>query len=93
MLKRRIYQGLSAAALALAVGACKTPQLTQKAENRAVPVTYTGSTQGSVNTTGKVQWKQFFQDPNLVALIDTARRLQARAAVHYPRIHAVLPGE
>ncbi|MBX0290455.1 TolC family protein [Hymenobacter sp. HSC-4F20] len=72
MLKRRIYQGLSAAALALAVAACKTPQLTQKAESRAVPATYVGSLPDSTNTTGKVQWKQFFTDPNLVALIDTA---------------------
>lgn len=72
MLKRRITQGLSAAALALAVAACKTPQLTQKTESRVVPATYTGSLQDSTNTTGKVQWKQFFTDPNLVALIDTA---------------------
>ncbi|UOQ50724.1 TolC family protein [Hymenobacter cellulosivorans] len=71
MLKRRIYQGLSAAVLALAVGACKTPTLVQKNENRTVPASFTGSPTDSTNVT-RVPWREFFTDPNLVALIDTA---------------------
>jgi NodT family efflux transporter outer membrane factor (OMF) lipoprotein len=73
MLKRRFYQCLGAAALALAAGACKMPQLVQKNVSRSVPATYTGSPKDSVNT-ARVQWKAFFTDPNLTVLIDSALR-------------------
>ena len=72
MLKKRIYQGLTAASLALAVAGCKLPALTQRNVNRTVPATYAGSPADSTSNTGRTQWKQFFSDPNLVALIDTA---------------------
>ncbi|QIX60302.1 TolC family protein [Hymenobacter sp. BT18] len=72
MLKKRLYNYLGAAGLALAVGACKTPQLAVKKENRAVPVSFTGAAPDSASNTGKVRWREFFTDPNLVALIDTA---------------------
>ncbi|RZK24246.1 MAG: TolC family protein [Hymenobacter sp.] len=71
MLKRRIYQGLSAASLALAVAACKLPELAQRSINRATPATYAGSSTDSTNT-ARTRWKQFFTDPNLVSLIDSA---------------------
>jgi multidrug efflux system outer membrane protein len=78
MLKKRIYQALGAASLALAVGACKTPELVVKNENRNVPGSYStaapatsAGTLDSANT-GRVQWKQFFTDPNLQELIQTA---------------------
>ncbi|MCC3160119.1 efflux transporter outer membrane subunit [Hymenobacter sp. 15J16-1T3B] len=72
MLKKRIYQGLSAAALALAVGACKTPTLVQKTENRTIAGSYAGTPADSTSNSGKLRWREFFTDPNLVALIDTA---------------------
>ncbi|GAB3835489.1 TolC family protein [Hymenobacter jeollabukensis] len=72
MLKKRICQGLSAAALALAVGACKTPTLVQKTENRTIAGSYAGTTADSTSNVGKLRWREFFTDPNLVALIDTA---------------------
>ncbi|PJJ59498.1 TolC family protein [Hymenobacter chitinivorans] len=72
MLKKRIYQSLSAACLALAMGACKTPTLVQKNENRTVPATFTGAAADSTNNIARVTWKEFFTDPNLTALIDTA---------------------
>ncbi|UYZ60822.1 efflux transporter outer membrane subunit [Hymenobacter latericus] len=71
MLKKRIYQGLSAACLALAVGACKTPALVQQKENRAVPASYTGGAPDSTNS-ARARWQEFFTDPHLVGLIDTA---------------------
>jgi multidrug efflux system outer membrane protein len=71
MLKRRFYQCLSAAALSLAAASCKLPQLAERNVNRSVPATYTGSTQDSTNT-ARLRWKQFFTDPSLSALIDTA---------------------
>ena len=71
MLKRRIYKCLGAASLALAVGACATPNLVQKAVNRNVPTTYANTTSDSTNT-ARQRWQEFFTDPNLAALIDTA---------------------
>ena len=71
MLKRRIYQGLSVAGLALAMAACKTPELVQRNVNKSVPTSYTGGTPDSTNT-ARVRWKEFFTDPNLTALIDSA---------------------
>lgn len=71
MLKRRIYQGLGAACLALAVGACKLPQLAERNVRRSVPATYNNSPQDTLST-AKVRWQEFFTDPNLKALIDSA---------------------
>ena len=74
MLKKRIYQCLSAIGLTLAVGACKTPELVVKNESRNTPASYTttsAAVQDSANTT-RLQWEQFFTDPDLQALIATA---------------------
>ncbi|MBC6989710.1 TolC family protein [Hymenobacter sp. BT491] len=72
MLKRRIYQCLSAASLSLAVAACATPNLVQKTVNRRVPASYNNANAQDTASTAKLRWKQFFTDPNLAALIDTA---------------------
>ncbi|MCC3155303.1 efflux transporter outer membrane subunit [Hymenobacter sp. BT770] len=74
MLKKRIYQCLSAAGLALAVGACKTPELVVKNESRNTPASYSTATAASPDSANmaRVQWKQFFTDPNLKSLIETA---------------------
>ncbi len=73
MLKQRIYQGLTAAGLALAVAGCKLPTLVQRDVKRATPATYAaGSPADTTNTAAQVRWKQFFTDPDLTALIDTA---------------------
>ena len=71
MLKRRIYQCLGTAGLALAAAACKMPQLVTKNVSRSMPATYTSSPQDTIST-AKVRWQEFFTDPNLKALIDTA---------------------
>lgn len=73
MLKRRLNQVLGAAALSVAVAACQTPKLVQKTENRTVPTAYVGSSANdSTSNAGRVQWRAFFTDPNLVSLIDSA---------------------
>ncbi|GAB3312167.1 TolC family protein [Hymenobacter humi] len=74
MLKKRLYQCLGAAGLALAVGACKTPELVVKNESRNTPARYSTATAAAPDSANiaRVQWKQFFTDPNLQALIATA---------------------
>jgi len=69
MHKIRILKYIGIAAISLAVGAC-APIIVQKTENRNTPQSYKGSLD-TVNT-AKVKWKDFFKDPNLAQLIDTA---------------------
>ncbi len=54
----------------MALSACKTPSLVEKTVNTSLPASYNGS-QDSTNT-AKVPWKDYFTDPYLNALIDTA---------------------
>ncbi|GAB4019697.1 TolC family protein [Spirosoma koreense] len=70
MIKKRIVNGAGITLLALFSAACSVPRLVQKTENKSVPASYYDS-QDTTNT-GKTSWRQFFTDPNLVALIDTA---------------------
>ncbi|MFT4031079.1 MAG: TolC family protein [Siphonobacter sp.] len=66
----RIAQYLGITLLSLMYTACKVPSLVPKTENKKVPASYTTS-QDSTNT-AKLRWKEFYNDPYLVALIDTA---------------------
>lgn len=72
MLKRIIYICVGAASISLAVSSCKTPELTQKNVNDATPDTYTNGNQDTTNTAVALTWQEYFSDPNLHALIDTA---------------------
>lgn len=50
---------------------CKAPLITYKAENKSLPAAYNGTSKDSLNV-ARLQWKTYFADSNLVALIDTA---------------------
>jgi len=63
--------GAGLLALVLVTG-CKAPAIVEQAANTAVPAAY-GAGGDTVNTAA-VQWRNFFTDPNLVNLIDTALR-------------------
>lgn len=67
MYKSKIYGGLIAC---LIITSCKVPAIIEQAENRSVPVSF-GSGADTVNTAA-VQWRNFFTDPQLQQLIDTA---------------------
>ncbi|RYY92763.1 MAG: TolC family protein, partial [Chitinophagaceae bacterium] len=59
------------ALVALSVAGCKVPAIVQREPNRIVPAAYaTGGTDSS--STASLSWKQFFTDPYLQQLIDTA---------------------
>jgi len=49
---------------------CHVPLLVQKTENRSVAGTYANS--NDTTNTATLSWRNFFTDPNLVNLIDTA---------------------
>lgn len=69
MLKRIIYQCVVPAGVALSLSAC-APAIIQKTENRTVPASYNDSQ--DTTSVGNVRWKDFFTDPYLSSLIDTA---------------------
>ena len=72
MHKNRIFIYFGIISLSLIYTGCKLPaSLVQRNENKTVPVSYNNS-KDSVNNSAKTKWKDFFTDPNLVALIDTA---------------------
>lgn len=70
MFKKNLYKGLGLVLICAAYTACKLPEVAQRAENKNVPVSFNGS-QDTVSTAG-IQWRNFFTDPNLINLIDTA---------------------
>jgi len=75
MFKKLLYTclgrvGVPIACMTFAMTSCKTPALVGRTENRTVPTSY-NVIQDSVNT-GKLKWREFFTDPHLTALIDTA---------------------
>lgn len=63
------YQYVGVIFLSVIFSAC-APTIVSKKESTTVPVSYTNS-QDTTNT-AKVQWKDYFTDPYLNALIDTA---------------------
>lgn len=56
--------------ITIALSACKSLSIVEKTADKTVPESFQGS-KDTVNT-AKIRWKDFFTDPNLNALIDTA---------------------
>ncbi|WP_276133124.1 TolC family protein [Polluticoccus soli] len=70
MLSNVKYSCLALALLSLSYTACNIPEAVKKKENRSVPASYNHS-QDTTNS-AKLKWNEFFTDPYLDALIDTA---------------------
>lgn len=70
MFKNNLYKGLGLVLICAAYSACKLPEVAQRAENKNTPVSFNGS-QDTVSS-ASVQWRNFFTDPHLINLIDTA---------------------
>ncbi|WP_285547221.1 TolC family protein, partial [Dyadobacter frigoris] len=66
---KKAYQTLLAATL-LFLSGCKMMQPVQHASSIRTPGTFENQTDST--GIGAMQWKSFFKDPNLTALIDTA---------------------
>jgi NodT family efflux transporter outer membrane factor (OMF) lipoprotein len=67
---RPIYNLIGILIILFSVGGCKTIQNNVRSENKSVPVSYKNS-QDTMNL-AQVNWRSYFSDENLVALIDTA---------------------
>ncbi|WP_254089246.1 TolC family protein [Dawidia soli] len=71
--KIKLHSILATGCILFLVTACSLPpSLVHRSENKTTPASFTGS-QDTTNT-ARIQWRQYFTDPNLVALIDTALR-------------------
>lgn len=70
--KNKIGSWLIIAALAVSVTACKDLKIAFKTENKTTPGSYPGAVSKDSINTADIQWKDYFKDQNLVALIDTA---------------------
>lgn len=71
MFRKRSYQYLGIIVLLFTYEACKMPALTGRSANTALPANYNNTSADTVNT-AQVTWRDFFTDPYLNALIDTA---------------------
>ncbi|MFN3665885.1 MAG: TolC family protein, partial [Sediminibacterium sp.] len=67
---KRTFKYLFLVSTIVGFGACKVPAITSKEEDKTVPVSYTNS-QDTTNI-ARIPWRQYFTDPYLIALIDTA---------------------
>ena len=68
MFKKLITRCLGIAGISLTVAACVTPPVVERTANKTVPARYYESQ--DTTSTAKVQWKDFFTDPQLNDLID-----------------------
>jgi len=72
MENRKIISKLAVGLSLLLFSACSLPQnLVHRNENKIVPRQFSKEAGDSLNT-AKLKWKEFFTDPYLVALVDTA---------------------
>jgi len=72
MSRNRVVKLTGVICLSLMYSGCVIPAVVQKKENKNVPVTYKDA-QDTINT-AKIKWRDFFLDPYLISLIDTAFR-------------------
>ncbi len=71
MNKQRINKCLTVVAIALFVAGCKAPELMNRDANREVPTSFYENAPDSTNS-ARLSWRQYFTDPYLTALIDSA---------------------
>lgn len=75
MSTRKIINFSSLTCTFLLVASCSLPpSLVRRTENKKTPAGYKDQPQDSTSNTAQVKWNEFFTDPNLIALIDTALR-------------------
>ncbi|ACU62612.1 TolC family protein [Chitinophaga pinensis] len=70
MFKGKRYRYIVGGCIALGFTACSIPNAVEKTENKNTPASYNTSSD-TANIAG-IKWKEYFTDPYLAALIDTA---------------------
>ena len=70
MYTNKVMKFVGISCITIIFTACSTQPLVKKIEDKTIPASYINSLDS--NNTAKISWKDFFTDPNLIALIDTA---------------------
>lgn len=70
MCRKKNHRYVVIAGICLCFAACKLPSVVEKTENKTVPTGYQKSADSS--NAANMVWRNYFTDPNLIALIDTA---------------------
>ncbi|MXN93103.1 efflux transporter outer membrane subunit [Flavobacterium sp. Sd200] len=70
--KKRMNKYIAGALVALAFTACKLPEVAIKNEKQTVPGAYAAGATADTLNSATIKWKQYFKDPYLAAIIDTA---------------------
>ena len=70
MTKQLIHKCLALAIITLIVSGCKAPELLTKEANKEVPAGFYNSLDST--NSARLSWRQYFTDPYLTALIDSA---------------------
>jgi len=83
MMVIKIFKGLAPVLMLLAVG-CKTIQGPIKTESKVVPASFASATDST--TSAHISWKDYFSDPNLVGLIDSALKKNQEMNITYQEI-------
>jgi NodT family efflux transporter outer membrane factor (OMF) lipoprotein len=80
MMRTKIYKYIGIGGLIILYSACRVPTLVTKTENTSVSPTYNNQSQDSTNS-AKLKWKEYFTDPYLQALIDSALKNNQELAI------------
>lgn len=72
MIRQKIYRYVGIILLASSMGGCNIPSLVDKKGITPPPDKYSQGAEPDTVNIATIQWKEFFKDPYLVALIDTA---------------------
>ncbi|MFZ1806054.1 MAG: TolC family protein, partial [Cyclobacteriaceae bacterium] len=70
MMSRIIYRCISVVFMAWVFSACTTPVLVEKTADKTVPESF--ATSKDTTNSASINWTNYFADPNLSALIETA---------------------
>lgn len=70
MFKGKRYRYIVGGCIALGFTACSIPNAVEKTENKNTPASY--NTSSDSTNIASIKWKEYFTDPYLAALIDTA---------------------
>ncbi len=73
MRKKTMHKYVAAILLLVSIAGCKLFKEPIRTENKTVPSAYNGGTQDTTNS-ANINWRRYFSDPDLIALIDTALR-------------------
>lgn len=71
MIKHNYMRLITVACFAMLLQACSIPFLTTKKADTNLPANFSNRPQDATNT-ANINWKEFFEDPNLLGLIDIA---------------------